>query len=71
MTDSKTTVFRRGRIFSDECRQIRDCLPDFWLGELGENTSSSIARHLCRCRSCMEVYIALHAAADMAAPPVI
>ena len=52
----------------DECRQARLSLPRELLGELDEYSSSVLFQHISRCRSCLEAYIALQAAAELACP---
>lgn len=51
---------------NEECRQVRQNLPHDLLGELGEHSSSVLYQHVSHCRSCLEAYIALQAAADLA-----
>ncbi len=48
------------------CRQVRENLPQELLGELDEDSSSVLFQHVSQCRSCLEAYIALQAAADLA-----
>ncbi len=52
----------------DDCRQTRLSLPRELLGELDEDSSSGLFRHISQCRSCLEAYIALQAAAELACP---
>lgn len=49
-----------------ECRQVRQNLPRELLRELDEDSSSVLFQHVSQCRSCLEAYIALQAAADLA-----
>lgn len=50
----------------EECRQVRQNLPGELLGELDEDISSILFQHVSQCRSCLEAYIALQAAAELA-----
>ena len=58
----------RSHKMNDECRQTLSRLPDELLGILDDNASSGMYQHIRHCRSCLEAYIALQAAADMALP---
>ncbi|APZ96344.1 hypothetical protein Fuma_06012 [Fuerstiella marisgermanici] len=59
-----TTQFEK----RNECRQARSSLPHELLGEMDDDASSSLYQHISQCRSCLEAYIALQAAADLACP---
>ena len=58
----------RFQLLNDDCRQVRKNLPDELLDELDESDSSSLYQHISHCRSCLEAYIALQAAAELACP---
>ena len=58
----------RFRSMSDECRQIRMSLPDELLTKPDGLMESGLLQHVSQCRSCLEVYIALQAAAELACP---
>lgn len=51
---------------SAECRQVRHRLPLELLNDLDEASSEKLCQHLRNCRSCLEAYIALQAAAALA-----
>jgi len=68
MDYSNTMNSMRSRGMNDECRQTRQRLPDELLGILDDNASFGMYHHIRHCRSCLEAYIALQAAADMALP---
>lgn len=68
MTNSGTTHTMRFRSLSDECRQVRMSLPLDLLKELDGSVSSGLYQHISQCRSCLEAYIALQAAAELACP---
>ena len=58
----------RFRSLSDECRQIRMNLPDELFNESDGSSPSGLFEHISHCRSCLEAYIALLAAAELADP---
>ena len=66
MNNSEIMPSMRQMELNDECRQVRQNLPHELLGELDEASSSSLFRHVSHCRNCLEAYIALQAAADLA-----
>ena len=53
----------------DECHQVLNALLLRWPVEPKEELSSALLDHLCHCRSCLRKWIALEAAADLAAFP--
>jgi len=66
MTKSKFMQSMRRKELNEECRQMRMNLPDDLLGELDEGSSSILYQHVSQCRSCLEAYLALQTAADIA-----
>lgn len=51
------------------CESVRRLLPDVALGDRSDDhASSDLLLHLTQCRPCLEVYIALQAAAELASP---
>lgn len=53
----------------DDCHQVLNALLLRWPVEPNEELSSALLDHLCQCRSCLRKWIALEAAADLAAFP--
>lgn len=54
---------------TQDCQAIHAQLPDLWLEEPDEVTSSVLLDHISTCRSCLKRWIALQAAADLALFP--
>lgn len=50
----------------DECRQVLNSLLLRWPEEPSDTLSTVLLDHLCHCRSCLQKWIALEAAADLA-----
>jgi hypothetical protein len=68
MNNSGTIHTMRFRRMNDECRQIRMRLPDELLTKPDGLISSGLLQHVSHCRSCLEVFIALQAAVELACP---
>lgn len=51
---------------TEECRQARNRLPFELLQDLDDSSSEDLYQHLRQCRSCLETYIALQAAVELA-----
>jgi len=66
MNSSETVPSARRAMLNEECRQTLSDLPRELFGELDENSSSGLFEHIRHCRSCLEAYIALQAAAELA-----
>lgn len=66
MNNSEIMPSVRQTELNDECRQVRQNLPPELLGDLDEAASSVLFQHVSQCRRCLEAYIALQAAADLA-----
>ena len=54
----------------DDCHQVLNALFLRWSVEPNGELPSALLDHLCQCRSCLRKWIALEAAADLAAFPV-
>ncbi|MFN9720703.1 MAG: hypothetical protein ACK58L_18550 [Planctomycetota bacterium] len=50
-----------------DCEQVLNRLSTFWLNEPDDEQSPALFSHLCLCRSCLQKWIALEAAAELAA----
>lgn len=53
----------------DDCHQVLNALFLRWPVEPNGELPSALLDHLCQCRSCLRKWIALEAAADLAAFP--
>jgi len=56
---------------SDECHQMLNALLLQWPEKPSDFMSSAILDHFCRCRSCLQKWIALEAAADLASLSIL
>ena len=66
MNSSETVPSTCHVAMNEECRQTRFELPRELFGELDEPSSSGLFEHIRRCRGCLEAYVALQAAAELA-----
>ncbi len=49
-----------------DCEEVLNRLLTFWPDEPDDEQSPALLSHLCLCRSCLQKWIALEAAADLA-----
>ena len=52
--------------FHKECMQIQDDLLRDCLEELSDSDSTALLGHLCRCKGCLQKWVAVHAATEWA-----
>ena len=75
MINSKSTPAMRRtkatdhRDMDENCRQVCVRLPEVVFGPSDDDELSDVFEHLSQCRRCLEAYIALQAAAELASEP--
>lgn len=75
MINSKSTsAMRRQKMhdhqkMDENCRQVCVRLPEVVFDQSGDDDSPELFDHLSQCRRCLEAYIALQAAAELATEP--